>query len=96
MHARLVTMTLGPGMRDKATALADASLKLNRSLPGFVSVTYLIFDEAAGEYGSLSVWTSAEEANAAAEKLRPWLEQNAGAMLKAPPAVRVAEVYESP
>jgi len=94
MHARLVTMTLGPGMRDKATGLADASLALNRTLPGFVSATYLIFDEAAGEYGSLSVWKSVEAANAAAEKLRPWLEENAGAMLRSPAAVRLAEVYE--
>ncbi len=94
MHARLVTMSLGPGMRDQATALADASLALNRTLPGFVGATYLIFDAVAGEYGSLTVWRSEEEANAAAEKLRPWLKENAGAMLTAPAAVRVAEVYE--
>ena len=94
MHGRLLTMTMGPGMRDVATGIADESIKLYRTMPGFVGATYLIFDEAAGEYGSLSVWKSAADANAAAPKLEAWLSEHAGSKLKGPPTIRLAEVYE--
>jgi hypothetical protein len=94
MLARVLSMTIGPGMRDVATRMADEGYKLSRTLPGFVSATYLIFDEAAGDYGSITVWKSAAEANAAAETLGAWLRQSYGDKLKTPPVVRVAEVYE--
>ena len=94
MHARLFSMVLGPGMRDTATGLADDAYKMNKDLPGFVSATYLVLDEAKGEYGSLTVWKTEADATAAAEKVLPWFEKEAGAKLKAPPVVRLAEVYE--
>jgi hypothetical protein len=93
MHARLLTMNIGPGARNLATGLADEGYKMAKAQPGFVSATYLVFDEKAGDYGSLTVWKTEADAHAAAEKLRPWLEQRIAGKVKAPPAMRLAEVY---
>jgi hypothetical protein len=76
------------------TALADANYKVAKSLPGFVSATYFIFDEAKGIYGSITVWQSAGDAEAAGQKLEPILQEKAGAMMTAPPEIRQAEVYQ--
>ncbi len=94
MHARLSKIFLGPGARDVATGIADKAASIYKSIDGFVSVTFLIFDEAAGSYGSLSVWKSKAAADAAAEKLNPWLAQAVGDKPRAPPEVQLAEVYE--
>lgn len=94
MYARLLIMQLGPGMRHAATAMADEAFKLTRTLNGFVSANYLIFDEESGEYGSMTVWQSKADADAAAAHLTPWLEQYAAGKLKAPPVIRNAEVYQ--
>ena len=93
MHARLVIMNVGPGQRDRMIALADDSFAFNKTLPGFVSATYLVFDEAKGDYGSLTLWRSAAEAQTAGERLRFWLQDKIGSQLTAPPAIREAEVY---
>jgi quinol monooxygenase YgiN len=94
MQARIVTMTVGPGKRDAMTALADATYKVTKSLPGFVSATYFIFDEAKGVYGSITIWQSAADSEAAGQKLGPLLQEKAGAMMTAPPEIRQAEVYQ--
>ena len=94
MHARVLTMNVGPGQRDRMLALADESLRLNKSLPGFVSANYFVFDDAKGDYGSVTLWNSAADANAAGETLRPWLQEKIGTLLSAAPVVRHAEVYE--
>lgn len=94
MHARFLTINLGPGGRATATGMADEAFKMVKGLPGFVSATYLIFDEAAGDYGSMTIWNTEADAAAAAEKLQPWLEKNLSGKVKAPPMVRVAEVYQ--
>lgn len=94
MHARLLTMNVGPGQRDRMLALADESLAFNRSIPGFVGANYFVFDEAKGDYGSVTLWRSAAEAEAAGERLRPWLQDKVGPLLTAAPDVRHAEVYE--
>ncbi len=94
MHARLFKMTLGPGTRDIATGIADKAAPMYKTMRGFVSITLLIHDEAAGVYGSMSIWESAANADAAAEKLNPWLAENFGDKLKGPPEVSTAEVYE--
>ncbi|HRX34892.1 MAG TPA: hypothetical protein P5337_00720 [Aestuariivirga sp.] len=94
MQARLFMMTLGPGMRDVATAIANEAYQTSKGMPGFVSATYMIFDEAGGEYGSLTVWKTEADANAAAEKLTPWVMQKIGDKFKSPPVIRLAEIHE--
>ena len=93
MHARLTTFNMGAGKRDVATSMADEALKMSKGMDGFVSATYLILDEAAGDYGSLTVWETEDAANAAAETLRPWLAEKLGPDMTAPPVIRMAEVY---
>ena len=93
-QAWLLIMNMGPGMREAATALADAAYKMVSAMPGFVSATYMIFDEEKGDYGSLTVWQSAADAGAAAETLNPWLQEQAGDKLTAPPRIFGGEVYE--
>lgn len=94
MHARLVTFNMGPGKRDVAISLADGAKKIVKDMDGFVSATYLILDEEAGDFGSLTVWESEAHANAANEVLQPWLAKESGDHLTAPPVIRVAEVYD--
>jgi hypothetical protein len=56
-------------------------------------VTY-IGDETVGEYGSLSLWESKEEVEAAGEVLGPQIEQALSGIVKGPPTRRLFEVYE--
>ncbi len=94
MYGRLLTFTLGPGMRDVATSAADEAFKIYPTLNGFVGVTFMLIDEDRGEYGSLSVWNTREDAESAAETLRPWLMDKLGDKLKGPPDIRTVEIYE--
>jgi hypothetical protein len=94
MHARLFTMNIGPGQRDLWTALAKEHFTFCKSLPGFVSANYCIFDESKGDYGLLTVWRSAADGEAMADKFGPRLRDKVGDKLKAPPDVRHAEVLE--
>jgi quinol monooxygenase YgiN len=89
MHARVVKFRLGPGTRDAATALADEAYKLSKTLKGIVSATYLIYDESAGDYGSVTVWDSEADAEAAGKALIDALKDR----MNSPPEVLHAEVY---
>lgn len=94
MYARLTTFNIGPSGRDLATGMADEAIGMVKAMGGFVSATYLIIDEAAGDYGSLTVWNTQADANAAAEALRPWMMEKAGSKLTAPPVIHTCEVYK--
>ena len=93
MYAQLLIITLGPGTRSAAEKLADQFAPALRTLKGFKGVTF-IGDETAGEYGSLSLWESKEDAEAAAAIIRPQLEQAMSGIAKAPLTRRFFEVYE--
>jgi quinol monooxygenase YgiN len=90
MYARVVKFTLGPGTRDAATAIADDAYALTKKLKGFVSATYFIHDEDAGVYGSVTVWESAEDAEAAGKALTEALKDR----MSSPPEISQAEVYQ--
>ncbi len=93
MYASLSVLTLGPGMRSTAEKLADQFAPALRVLKGFKRVTFL-GDETVGEYASLSVWESKEDAEAAAAVIGPQLEQAVSGIVKGPPTRRFFEVYE--
>ena len=93
MYARLVILTLGPGMRSTAEKLADQFAPVLRTLKGFKGVTFLA-DDAAGEYASFSIWESKEDAEAAIAATAPQLEQALSGIAKGPPTRRLFEVYE--
>ena len=60
---------------------------------GFKRVTFF-GDETVGEYGSLSLWESKEDAEAAAAVIGPKLQQAVSGIAKEPPTRRFFEVYE--
>jgi hypothetical protein len=93
MYAQLVMLSLGPGTRSAAEKLADQFVPALRTLKGFKRVTFL-GDETTGEYGSLSLWESKEDAEAAGAVIGPQLEQAVSGIAKAPPTRRFFEVYE--
>ena len=93
MYAQLVMLTLGPGTRSTGEKLADQFAPALRALKGFKRVTFF-GDETVGEYGSLSLWESKEDAEAAAKVLGPKLEQAVSGIAKEPPTRRFFEVYE--
>ena len=93
MYAQLVMLSLGPGTRSTAEKLADQFAPALRTLKGFKRVMFL-GDETVGEYGSLSLWESKEDAEAAGAVIGPQLEQAVSGIVKAPPTRRFFEVYE--
>ena len=94
MYASLLMLTLGPGMRSTGEKLADQFAPALKTLKGFKRVTFLS-DETVGEYASLTVWESKEDAEAAAAVTGPQLEQAVSGIVKSPPTRRFFEVYES-
>jgi len=93
MYAQWVMFTLGPGTRSTAEKLADQFAPVLRTLKGFKSVTF-IGDDSVGEYASLSLWESKEDAEAAAAATGPRLEEALSGIVKGPPTRRLFEVYE--
>ena len=93
MYASLVMLTIGPGMRSTGEKLAEQCGSALKSLKGFISVTF-IGNVEVGEYGSLSIWESKEDAEAAAATTGPRLEQALSGLVKEQPTRRFFEVYE--
>ncbi len=93
MYASLSVLTLGPGMRSTGEKLADQFAHALKTFKGFKRVTFF-GDETVGEYASLSVWESKEDAEAAAAVIGPQLEQAVRGIVKGPPTRRFFEVYE--
>lgn len=93
MYARYIVLKLGTANRALGKRIADGAASRYAAQKGYRSVTFL-FDEAAGEYASLSVWNSREEAEAASAALRPWLLEVTSGQLLAPPESHFFEVYE--
>ena len=93
MYARLVLFTLGPGTRSTAEKLVDQFAPLLRAWKGFKSATFLA-DDTAGEYGTLVLWESKEDAEAAFEALNPQMEKALTGIVKGPPTLSLFEVLE--
>ena len=93
MYARLVLVTLGPGARDKAESLADSFGAVLAGLKGFRGVTF-VADDVAGEYGSISLWETREDAENVRFTAGPQTRQDLRDIARGPPRVRLFEVYE--
>ncbi|MEZ5450656.1 MAG: hypothetical protein R3E89_17365 [Thiolinea sp.] len=91
-YARLILFTLDPGSRTFGEGIADQFAPALRSMPGFEQVSFFL-DETSGEYGSLTVWASKDEADAANQLTMPRLQQALEGKLKAPPVIKEFEVY---
>ncbi len=91
MYARLVRFSLGPGKRAIAQAIADDLTPLIRAHPGCHSVT-VFGDDSDGQYGIFVLWDTEANANAAAQLVRPKLDQHLSGHLQSPPDARLFEV----
>lgn len=93
MYAQLVLFPLGLGMRTEAEQMADEFNLLHKGIKGFKSATFL-GDDSNGNYGSLSIWETPEDLQAASEILRPKLQEALSGIAKGEPTVQIFEVYE--
>lgn len=93
MYATLLALALGPGTRSAGEKLADQFAPALKTMKGFKGVTFF-GDETTGDYGSLTLWETKEDAEAAAAVTGPKLEQAVSGIVKAPPTRRFFEVYE--
>jgi quinol monooxygenase YgiN len=75
MYARLVRFSFGPGKRAAAQALADDLMPLIAAQPGCKSVT-VFGEDGDGEYGIFVLWDSEENADTAAQLVRPKLDEH--------------------
>ncbi|MFQ6024502.1 MAG: antibiotic biosynthesis monooxygenase family protein [Acidiferrobacterales bacterium] len=93
MYARLVTLTLEPGNLATAEKLADQAASVIRALEGFKNVTFF-GNDATGEYGSLSLWESEDDAKAVGKVTELHIREAVSDILKEQPTVRIFKVYE--
>jgi heme-degrading monooxygenase HmoA len=96
MVARFSLIQLGPGTRAQAEKLAGRHASIYRRQRGFRSVVFL-GDVDRGEYGSMTVWDTREDAEAAAEAIHQVLQKDLselGLHMQGPPSPRLFEVYE--
>jgi heme-degrading monooxygenase HmoA len=89
VYARFSVICVGPGMRHRMEELADRLAGRFEALPGFRAVTFLM-DEAAGDYGSFSLWDTRESAEAASAAVSPRVAEIFKGML----TPWIFEVYE--
>jgi len=94
LYAELVTINLGPGMRETAEKVADALAPIYQTMTGYKGVTFF-GDIEAGEYGSLSLWASKQDAEALSGAVKLRLNQVAGNIPKKGPSTRrIFKVYK--
>ena len=89
MYARFSVVSMGPGMRARMEELAEQLTPVFRAQRGFRSVTF-VMDDAAGDYGSFSLWDSKEDAEAASAEINPRVAEIFKGML----TPWIFEVYE--
>jgi heme-degrading monooxygenase HmoA len=94
MYARLVRFSLDTGKQDVAQALAADIAPLIEAQPGCGGVT-VFGDENAGEYGLFVLWDTEEHANAAAQVVRPKLDEHLSSQVQGPPDARLFKVISS-
>ena len=93
MYARFFTFKADSGQRSEVEALADHVFGFMKSLPGFISVHFVISADE-DKYGSFSLWESQEAALAAGDSLQSQLAGTLQGLASAPPTMEVFEVYK--
>lgn len=93
MYVRLITFHLEPGMYKTAEKLADRFAPILRARRGLITAIFFVND-AAGEYGALTIWESKEDVEVEATIVIPRLQDALAGISAAPPLIRLYEVYE--
>jgi heme-degrading monooxygenase HmoA len=94
MFVRLVRFSFGPGKQDRAEQLARTLVPAIEEQKGCKSVIFF-GDHAAGDYGVVVLWTTEEDANAAARVIRPQLDEGLAGNVQGPPETRLFQAIES-
>ena len=94
MFARLVRFSFGPGKGAEAQALANDIVPLINSQPGCDGTT-VFGNEADGECGIFVLWETQEHADAAAEVVRPQLDEHLAGKVQSPPDTRLFRVIDA-
>jgi heme-degrading monooxygenase HmoA len=94
MYARLVHFALQDGKESVATELARDLVPAIHQQPGCQAVS-CFGDPDGGQYYLCVLWSSEEEANAAARVISPKLERHLAGNTVAPPARNLYPVIES-
>lgn len=93
MYASLSILNFGPGMRPADEKAADQFYSIIKTMKGFKGATFFA-DVEVGEYNTLVLWDTMENAEAANSAVAPKMQQALGTILKKPPTRRIFEVYE--
>ena len=93
MYASLTTFKTAPGKRAEAEKVADQAFAAIKGMKGFKSVVYL-GDIDNNEYGSLYLWETKEDLEAAWNMIMPKLQEALKPLAIEPPVRRIFEVYE--
>ncbi len=93
MYARVLVLRADPGRRAEVEALADQAFAIVKTLPGFISIHFVVSAEE-DKYGSFSLWESKETALAAGESIQAQLAGTIQDLASAPPTVETFEVYK--
>jgi quinol monooxygenase YgiN len=94
MFVRLVRFSFGPGQGAAAQAVADDMAPLIAQQPGCESVT-VFGDDSDGQCGIFVLWDSQANADAAAQVVRPQLDQHLAGQVQGPPETRLFEVLSA-
>ena len=94
MFVRLLRFSFGPGKGAQAQAIADNIAPAIAAQPGCKSVT-VFGDDCDGEYGIFVLWNSEDEANAAAQVIRPQLNEHFAGHVQSEPDARLFKVLSS-
>jgi len=93
MYASLFTIKTAPGKRTEAEGLADKTYSVLKGMKGLKSAVY-IGDSDNNEYGSLYIWETKEDLEAAINLIQPKLQEMLGPLAIEPPVRKIYEVYE--
>jgi quinol monooxygenase YgiN len=91
VYARLVRFTLAPGKYDRAHAIADELAPTIAAQPGCAGVT-VFGDESDGGCGIFVLWDTQENADHAAQIIRPQLDKHLSDNVQSPPDARLFDV----
>lgn len=93
MYVRTFKFTSTPEHRSKIEAMADEIYPFTRSLNGFLSATYTVSEDET-EYGSISMWQTKADAEAAGAEIRQRVMPKLEGIATTMPQISVLEVYE--
>jgi heme-degrading monooxygenase HmoA len=86
MYARSLKFNTDPNRRSEVEALADKVFAIAKMQKGFISIHFIISPDES-EYGSFSLWESANDAEAGNSAIRSEIGEKLQGLATAPPTL---------